>query len=124
MSKGLSECSPLCESFRCTKGRDTLRVRTRGGKKEAWCNAFEDVCDGAWCQYSKCEMKRMLDAGKCKGREKPSFNLASDPERLLNGFEQICEEAARKSQLVECCCGFPRNLYKQCVSVRSYLKVD
>ncbi len=96
MSKGLSECTPLCESFRCTQGRGTLRVRTRGGRKEASCNAFEDTCDGAWCQYSKCEMRRMLDGGKCKGREKPS-HVAPEPEReYIEDPTVIPEKYAKK----------------------------
>ncbi len=68
MSTSLVECTPRCESFRCTQGKGTLKFRTHGGKKTAWCTAFDDECDGAWCQYSKCAIKKMVDGGKCKGR--------------------------------------------------------
>ncbi|MFW9918746.1 MAG: hypothetical protein ACFFED_04050 [Candidatus Thorarchaeota archaeon] len=63
-----------------------MKFRTRGGKKEAWCTAFEDVCDGAWCQFSKCAIRKMTDSGKCKGRgttvipdQKPQYDNVDDP---------------------------------------------
>ena len=78
MSKGLEDCTPFCESFCCTQRGNALKYRTRGGKKEAWCTAFDDVCDGAWCQYSKCAIRKMTDGGKCKGK---GVSVASEPTR-------------------------------------------
>ncbi len=68
MDKSLPDCSPFCEAFQCHQNRGALKIRTRNGKKEAWCTSFDDVCDDAWCQYSKCADRRMTDSGKCKGR--------------------------------------------------------
>ena len=89
MSKGLEDCTPFCESFRCTQRGSTLKYRTRGGKKEAWCTAFDDVCDGAWCQYSKCAIRKMTDSGKCKGKEthivpepKGKYEVVDDPSAI------------------------------------------
>lgn len=89
MSKGFEDCTPFCEHFRCTQRGGTLKYRTRSGKKEAWCTAFEDVCDGAWCQYSKCAIRKMTDSGKCKGcesvkppEEKATYDFVEDPSTI------------------------------------------
>ncbi len=68
MQKGQSDCTPFCPEFVCDQGKGVLLFRKEKGKKVAWCATFEDTCDGGWCQYAKCRIRRMGDAGKCRGR--------------------------------------------------------
>ena len=96
MSKGFEDCSPFCESFRCTQRGNALKFRTRGGKKEAWCTAFDDVCDGAWCQYSKCATRKMADGGKCRGRETPRITEITVRAEPIEDPSMIPEKYAKK----------------------------
>ena len=84
MSTSLVECTPHCESFRCTQGKGTLKFRTRGGKKLAWCTSFDDECDGAWCQYKGSSYRRPV----CNTRE-------------------ICKEVTQQNQILSSEFGHP-----------------
>ncbi|MFW9909220.1 MAG: hypothetical protein ACFFEF_11655 [Candidatus Thorarchaeota archaeon] len=96
MEKGIPDCTPFCESFRCNMNRGALRIRQRSGKKEGWCTSFEDVCDGAWCQYSRCESRRMADGGKCKGRLKPQPVPEMERDEPFIDPSQIPEKYQKK----------------------------
>lgn len=71
MTSELSDCTPLCKSFRCDKRPSALRIRRRGGRKVIWCTEFDDECDGPWCQYGVCRELKMTADGKCKKTAAP-----------------------------------------------------
>ncbi len=96
MMDGFKECTPFCESFRCIQDRGTLKFRKKSGKKVAWCTSFDDVCDGAWCQYSKCTIRKMTDNGRCK-REKIPKRVVTVPEHdLIEDPSAIPDKYAKK----------------------------
>jgi hypothetical protein len=76
MPTELPDCTPFCEAFQCMQRPPALKKQRKGNKTEAWCTAFSDVCDGAWCQFSNCSAKGMTVGGKCKGR--PSGSPAGE----------------------------------------------
>ncbi|MCK5150913.1 MAG: hypothetical protein KAQ65_03690 [Candidatus Thorarchaeota archaeon] len=93
--KTLQDCTPFCESFLCTLNRGSLKIRTRGGKKQAWCTSHEDTCDGGWCQYSRCEIRKLSDGNKCKREDKPRTSTPKkkdepwvDPSRIPPEYEK------------------------------------
>lgn len=94
MNESLPDCTPFCEAFQCHQNRGALKIQKRNGKKQAWCMAFDDECDGAWCQFSKCSDRRMADGGKCKGRIKraptpePAEERWVDPSRIPEKYEK------------------------------------
>ncbi|MDF1539111.1 MAG: hypothetical protein P1Q69_09415 [Candidatus Thorarchaeota archaeon] len=95
MEKSLPDCTPFCEAFQCHhQNRGALKIRKRSGTKEAWCTVFDDVCDGAWCQYSKCADRKMTDGGKCRGRvvraptPEPVDEPWVDPSRIPEKYEK------------------------------------
>ncbi|MHA2423971.1 MAG: hypothetical protein ACXAEF_04240 [Candidatus Thorarchaeota archaeon] len=72
-----------------------MKIRTRKGKKQAWCTSFEDTCDGGWCQYSRCEARKLLDGNKCKREGKPKVVAPKkidapfvDPSRIPEKYEK------------------------------------
>jgi hypothetical protein len=60
------ECSALCKNFKCSKQPSALKFLQKRGARTAWCTWIDEECDGAWCQFSKCIERRMLDDGTCK----------------------------------------------------------
>lgn len=75
--------------------RGSLKIRTRSGKKEAWCTAFDDLCDGGWCQYGRCEIRKLSDGNKCKRESqvrlpehKENETPFVDPSRIPDKYEK------------------------------------
>jgi hypothetical protein len=76
--------------------RESLKIRTRSGKKEAWCPAFEDVCDAGWCQYGRCETRKLLDGNKCKREYKPRVAPPMKRETPFVDPSRIPDKYAKK----------------------------
>ncbi|MHA1770790.1 MAG: hypothetical protein ACTSYL_09995 [Candidatus Thorarchaeota archaeon] len=66
MTSKLSDCTPLCKSFRCDRRPSALKIIRKGGKKVIWCTWVDDECDGPWCQFGVCKELKMTADGKCK----------------------------------------------------------
>jgi len=52
-------CSPMCQSFKCTKNAAIFRRDT------VWCREAEENCNVAKCTYSLCFKRRYLPGGVC-----------------------------------------------------------
>jgi len=101
MSSGLSDCTPLCKSFRCDKRPSALKIRRRGGKKVIWCTWVDDECDGPWCQYGVCIELKMTEDGKCKKTAaKPKPRVVVPPEDFVDP-DEIPERLAKKLRVRE-----------------------
>lgn len=66
MSKGLTVCTPTCREFKCSRQPSGLMIRRTQSKKTIMCTEIDDECDGAWCKFGVCAIRKMTDAGKCK----------------------------------------------------------
>lgn len=89
------ECSPLCKSFRCDKQPSSYKVVRKGSQKVAWCTWIDEECDGAWCQFAKCQERRMLDNGTCKPRVRPLLEV-DESTREEEYPDSIPKEYAKK----------------------------
>ncbi|MFX1264107.1 MAG: hypothetical protein ACFFH0_01910 [Promethearchaeota archaeon] len=67
MSKGLIVCTPTCKEFKCSRQPSVLKIRRTQSKKIVVCTEIDDECDGAWCKFGVCAIRKMTDAGKCRG---------------------------------------------------------
>ncbi|MFW9799062.1 MAG: hypothetical protein ACFFD9_01365 [Candidatus Thorarchaeota archaeon] len=70
MSRTLTECTPQCKMFKCSRQPSAFKIRRKGSKKMVWCAEVDDECDGPWCKFGICTKRKMTEAGKCKGLER------------------------------------------------------
>ena len=89
MSKGLTVCTPTCREFKCSRQPSALKIRHTQSKKTVMCTEIDDECDGAWCKFGVCAIRKMTDAGKCKGlRMLPAFSN-DDIDSIEDGSEEV-----------------------------------
>ncbi|MBD3404939.1 MAG: hypothetical protein GF411_02245 [Candidatus Lokiarchaeota archaeon] len=62
----LPECSPLCKKFKCEKQPRALKIRRKSGQKIIWCTWVDDECDGPFCKFGACAIRKMTMDGYCK----------------------------------------------------------
>lgn len=89
MSKGLTFCTPTCMEFKCSRQPSALKIRRTESRKTVMCTEIDDECDGAWCKFGVCAIRKMTDAGKCKGRHSvPAFS-DDDLDSIEDGSEEV-----------------------------------
>ncbi|RLI57459.1 MAG: hypothetical protein DRO87_05765 [Candidatus Thorarchaeota archaeon] len=98
MKSSPKECTALCRSFRCDRHPDSLEIRGNGSKRQAWCTWIDEECDGAWCVFSKCQERRLLDNGYCRPVKKDTPALKNSAvEPIVDDFpDAIPKEYAKK----------------------------
>ena len=89
MSKGLTECTPTCREFKCSRQPSALRIRRTDSKKTIMCAETDDECDGAWCKFGVCAIRKMTDAGKCKGHQTVRAPSNDDFDYTEYGSEEV-----------------------------------
>lgn len=87
----LPDCTPFCESFRCSRDPPAIETSRKGGSNVMWCTWVDDECDGPLCKFGTCAEHKMTSSGKCErvkkeaAKEKPGrFEEPVDPERVLD----------------------------------------
>ncbi len=102
MTENLSDCTPLCKSFRCDRKPSALKIRRRGGRKVIWCTWVDDECDGPWCQFGVCRELKMTADGKCKKTVAPPRpQPVAIPEDDYIDPDELPERVAKKLRVRE-----------------------
>jgi len=100
MSASLKECTALCKKFKCDRKPPALKIKRQGSKKAIWCNWIDDECDGPWCKFGVCTVRKMTESGKCKATPHHAMpvtgQLKPTPETDFDMDEGVPKKYARE----------------------------
>ena len=87
----LPDCTPYCQSFRCGRDPQAMKLSQKAGRKVVWCTWVDDECDGPWCKFGACAENKMTNNGKCSRTKKEAakakpghYEKPVDPESVLD----------------------------------------